>query len=96
MVNPQVYIEDLQNVDVKNVVGWSLIVAGLILTISGFNIEGTEQVTQTIQGMEVPLKSMDGYQWNWRAFVGLGAFFTGFGLWFFPSSRVIEAESGRH
>ena len=96
MINPQIYIEDLQKVDVKNVIGWSLIIAGLILTMSGFNIAGEEVVTKTINGMETPLRSMDGYQWNWRAFMGLGAFFTGFGLWFFPSMRVIETGSGRH
>ena len=85
----------MPNLDAKNSIAVSLIIMGLLVTLWGMGIGG-EVVEQSINGYEVPLNNMDYYQWNWRTFMGLGAFFTGILLALFPSQSVIEKHTGRY
>lgn len=75
---------------VKNAVGTSLIVIGLLLALVGWNKRGGETVTKDIRDTEVVVRNIDNYNLNWRAFFGLTFAGLGLGLVAFPSNKKIE------
>lgn len=75
---------------VKNAIGTSLLVAGLLLAIVGWSKRGGETVEKEIQDKEVVLRNIDNYNLNWRAFFGLTFAGFGVGLLAFPSENKVD------
>jgi hypothetical protein len=78
--------------NVKNVMGGSMIAIGLILSIIGWNRKAPETVTQTVKGAEVVLNNSESQNFNWRAFMGLTFAIIGTGILILPGDKQLEAE----
>ncbi|MEL6674860.1 MAG: hypothetical protein AAFR61_21815 [Bacteroidota bacterium] len=83
------------NIDFKTFFSLMLMAAGLIVAIWGWVKWGPEEVTQTFNGIEMTLRNGEASQsYNWLSFFGLGGFFTGLLLLFFPNQRTILKGTG--
>ncbi len=77
---------------VKNAIGTSLLVVGLLISIVGWTKRSPEAISTEIQGKEVMIRNSDNYNLNWRAFFGLTFAGLGVGLLGFPANKDIDAE----
>jgi hypothetical protein len=75
---------------VKNGVGTSLLLFGILIFLIGSRMGAKPEVTQTYNGVEQVVFNRDSYNLNWRMFWGGVVIFLGAGLLIFPSQAKID------